>query len=82
MVSTCLNELLSSNGHSDCDESSSDLAKELSMPKVDSSKLKRLLTRCVTPSNYGGPCPKPTFAGMQVWSLSSFEVVRQLLTIV
>ena len=24
-----------------------------------------ILPRCVTPSNYGGPCPKPSFNGMQ-----------------
>ena len=71
MVTMCLRELTSSGTDNSAgaatDETNADLAKELSMPagKVDSSKLKRLMTRCVTPSNYGGPCPKPAFAGMQ-----------------
>ena len=68
MVTMCLRELTSSGtNNSAADETNADLAKELSMPagKVDSSKLKRLMTRCVTPSNYGGPCPKPAFVGMQ-----------------
>jgi len=63
MLSMCLSELTNLS----VDNSDDDLTKELGMPagKVDAGKLKRLMNRCITPSNYGGPCPKPNFSGMQ-----------------
>ena len=59
LLNTCMNELTNESQNSD------DLSRELSMPKVEADKLKRLLTRCITPSNHGGPCPKPKFTGSQ-----------------
>ena len=58
LLAMCINDI---TNNSDDD----DLARELAMPKVEADKLKRLITRCLTPSNHGGPCPEPTFSGPQ-----------------
>ena len=58
LLTMALNELLD-DGQPD------DMSREMSMSKVDPDKLKRLMNRCLTPSNFGGPCPKPDFPGAQ-----------------